>query len=115
MTSGGVEPLHPFHGVEAHDCSAPWCQPTLSAACKLIDERKSPRRVGMGALREDASSLLRSVIVTQLALLSLARLDMPEPSAAPPALFHEAQSFTQRIDFPNLAESTRSADHRSAG
>ena len=64
-----------------------------------------------GALGEDVSSLLGSLIVTKLSLAALSRQDTPEADRRPQFLFaDEVQNFTHGVDFPTiLAESRKYA------
>jgi hypothetical protein len=64
-----------------------------------------------GALGEDVSSLLGSLIVTKLALASLSRQDVPEAERRPHFLYaDEVQNFCHGVDFPTiLAESRKYA------
>jgi type IV secretory pathway TraG/TraD family ATPase VirD4 len=64
-----------------------------------------------GALGEDVSSLLGSLVVTKLALASLSRQDIPEADRRPHYLYaDEVQNFTHGVDFPTiLAESRKYA------
>lgn len=64
-----------------------------------------------GALGEDVSSLLGSLIVTKLALASLSRQDVPESARRPHFLYaDEVQNFCHGVDFPTiLAESRKYA------
>jgi hypothetical protein len=61
-----------------------------------------------GALGEDVSSLLGSLIVTKLALASLSRQDIAEAERVPHYLFaDEIQSFTHGVDFPTILSESR--------
>lgn len=64
-----------------------------------------------GALGEDVSSLLGSLVVTKLALASLSRQDMPEAQRRPHYLYiDEVQNFTHGMALPTiLAESRKYA------
>src|SRR5204862_1999343 len=56
-----------------------------------------------GALGEDVSSLLGSLIVTKLALASLSRQDTIEAERRPHFLYiDEVQGFTQGMDLPTI-------------
>ena len=55
-----------------------------------------------GALGEDVSSLLGSLIVTKLAHAALSRQDIPESERIPHILYaDEVQNFIHGVDFPN--------------
>jgi hypothetical protein len=88
-------------------------QPTSSIDFRrLMDERKILLcNLSKGALGEDVSSLLGSLIVTKLALASLSREDIPEERRTLHVLFaDEIQNFSLGIDFPTiLAESRKYA------
>ena len=61
-----------------------------------------------GALGEDVSSLLGSLIVTKLSLASLSRQDIPEADRRPHYLFaDEIQNFTYGVDFPTILSESR--------
>jgi hypothetical protein len=61
-----------------------------------------------GALGEDVSSLLGSLIVTKLALASLSRQDIPEAQRRPHYLYaDEVQNFTHGVDFPTILSEAR--------
>jgi hypothetical protein len=61
-----------------------------------------------GALGEDVSSLLGSLIVTKLALASLSRQDVAEAERVPHYLFaDEIQTFTHGVDFPTILSESR--------
>jgi len=61
-----------------------------------------------GALGEDVSSLLGSLIVTKLAIASLSRQDMPEAERRPHFLFvDEVQGFTYGMDLPTILSESR--------
>jgi hypothetical protein len=61
-----------------------------------------------GALGEDVSSLLGSLIVTKLALASLSRQDVPESERRPHYLYaDEAQNFCHGVDFPSILSESR--------
>src|SRR6266540_168958 len=61
-----------------------------------------------GALGEDVSSLLGSLIVTKLALASLSRQDMPESERRPHYLYiDEVQGFTHGMDLPTILSESR--------
>ena len=65
-------------------------------------------KLSKGALGEDVSSLLGSLIVTKLALASLSRQDMPEDERALHLLYiDEVQSFTHGVDFPTILSESR--------
>jgi DNA helicase HerA-like ATPase len=79
---------------------------------RLMDERRILlANISKGALGEDVSSLLGSLIVTKLALASLSREDIPEPERNLHVLYaDEVQNFTHGVDFPTiLAESRKYA------
>lgn len=61
-----------------------------------------------GALGEDVSSLLGSLIVTKLSLASLSRQDVPESHRRPHYLYaDEVQNFAHGIDFPTILSEAR--------
>jgi type IV secretory pathway TraG/TraD family ATPase VirD4 len=61
-----------------------------------------------GALGEDVSSLLGSLIVTKLSLASLSRQDVPEAERRPHYLYaDEVQNFTHGVDFPTILSESR--------
>lgn len=61
-----------------------------------------------GALGEDVSSLLGSLIVTKLSLASLSRQDIPEADRRPHFLYaDEVQNFTHGVDFPTILSESR--------
>jgi len=61
-----------------------------------------------GALGEDVSSLLGSLIVTKLSLASLSRQDVPEVDRRPHYLYaDEVQNFTHGVDFPTILSESR--------
>jgi len=61
-----------------------------------------------GALGEDVSSLLGSLVVTKLALASLSRQDMPEIERRQHFLYaDEVQNFTHGVDFPTILSESR--------
>jgi type IV secretory pathway TraG/TraD family ATPase VirD4 len=61
-----------------------------------------------GALGEDVSSLLGSLIVTKLSLASLSRQDIPEADRRPHFLYaDEVQNFTHGVDFPSILSESR--------
>lgn len=61
-----------------------------------------------GALGEDVSSLLGSLIVTKLALSSLSRQDIPESERRPHYLYiDEVQGFTHGMDLPTILSESR--------
>lgn len=61
-----------------------------------------------GALGEDVSSLLGSLIVTKLSLSSLSRQDTPEDDRRPHFLYaDEVQNFTHGVDFPTILSESR--------
>jgi hypothetical protein len=61
-----------------------------------------------GALGEDVSSLLGSLIVTKLALASLSRQDVPESERRPHFLYaDEVQNFCHGVDFPSILSESR--------
>ena len=61
-----------------------------------------------GALGEDVSSLLGSLIVTKLSLASLSRQNIPEADRRPHFLFaDEVQNFTHGVDFPTILSEAR--------
>jgi hypothetical protein len=61
-----------------------------------------------GALGEDVSSLLGSLVVTKLALASLSRQDVAEAERVPHYLFaDEIQTFTHGVDFPTILSESR--------
>jgi hypothetical protein len=61
-----------------------------------------------GALGEDVSSLLGSLLVTKLALASLSRQDTPEEERVPHILYvDEAGSFGYGVDFPTILSESR--------
>ena len=61
-----------------------------------------------GALGEDVSSLLGSLIVTKLSLASLSRQDIREADRRPHYLYaDEVQNFTHGVDFPTILSESR--------
>ena len=61
-----------------------------------------------GALGEDVSSLLGSLVVTKLSLASLSRQNIPEDERQPHYLFaDEIQTFTHGVDFPTILSESR--------
>jgi len=65
-------------------------------------------KLSKGALGEDVSSLLGSLIVTKLSLASLSRQDIPESDRRPHFLYaDEVQNFTLGIDFPTILAESR--------
>ena len=61
-----------------------------------------------GALGEDVSSLLGSLVVTKLSLAALSRQNVPESERAPHYLFaDEIQNFTYGVDFPTILSEAR--------
>jgi len=61
-----------------------------------------------GALGEDVSSPLGSLIVTKLSLAALSRQDVPEADRRPHFLFaDEVQNFTHGVDFPTILSEAR--------
>lgn len=61
-----------------------------------------------GALGEDVSSLLGSLVVTKLALASLSRQNIPEADRRPHYLYaDEVQNFTHGVDFPTILSESR--------
>ena len=61
-----------------------------------------------GALGEDVSSLLGSLVVTKLSLASLSRQDIPEQDRRPHFLYaDEVQNFTHGVDFPTILSESR--------
>ena len=61
-----------------------------------------------GALGEDVSSLLGSLIVTKLAHAALSRQDIPENSRIPHILYaDEVQNFIHGVDFPTILSEAR--------
>lgn len=61
-----------------------------------------------GALGEDVSSLLGSLVVTKLSLAALSRQNIPESSRVPHYLFaDEIQNFTHGVDFPTILSEAR--------
>jgi len=61
-----------------------------------------------GALGEDVSSLLGSLVVTELSLASLSRQDIPERDRRPHYLYaDEVQNFTHGVDFPSILSESR--------
>jgi type IV secretory pathway TraG/TraD family ATPase VirD4 len=61
-----------------------------------------------GALGEDVSSLLGSLIVSKLSLASLTRQDIPEADRRPHFLYaDEIQTFTHGVDFPSILSESR--------
>ncbi|MBX9660404.1 MAG: type IV secretion system DNA-binding domain-containing protein [Nitrospiraceae bacterium] len=61
-----------------------------------------------GALGEDVSSLLGSLIVTKLSLASLSRQNIPEADRRPHYLYaDEVQNFTHGVDFPTILSESR--------
>jgi type IV secretory pathway TraG/TraD family ATPase VirD4 len=61
-----------------------------------------------GALGEDVSSLLGSLVVTKLALASLSRQDIPEAERRPHFLYiDEVQNFTHGVPLPTILSEAR--------
>ena len=61
-----------------------------------------------GALGEDVSSLLGSLVVTKLSLASLSRQDIPEAERHPHFLYaDEVQNFSHGVDFPTILAEAR--------
>ena len=61
-----------------------------------------------GALGEDVSSLLGSLIVTKLSLASLSRQNIPEADRRLHFLYcDEVQNFTHGVDFPSILSESR--------
>ena len=61
-----------------------------------------------GALGEDVSSLLGSLIVTKLSLASLSRQNIPEADRRPHFLYaDEIQNFIYGVDFPTILSESR--------
>jgi hypothetical protein len=61
-----------------------------------------------GALGEDVSSLLGSLIVTKLSLAALSRQDIPEADRRPHFLYaDEVQNFIHGVDFPTILSEAR--------
>ena len=61
-----------------------------------------------GALGEDVSSLLGSLVVTKLSLAALSRQNIPESQREPHYLFaDEIQNFTYGVDFPTILSEAR--------
>jgi hypothetical protein len=61
-----------------------------------------------GALGEDVSSVLGSLVVTKLALAALSRQDVPEAERVPHILYgDEIQSFIHGVDFPTVLAEAR--------
>src|SRR3990172_2362044 len=61
-----------------------------------------------GALGEDVSSLLGSLIVTKLPPASLSRQDIPQAERPPHLLYaDEVQNFTHGVDFPTILSEAR--------
>jgi Type IV secretion-system coupling protein DNA-binding domain len=75
----------------------------------VMDNRKILLcNLSKGALGEDVSSLLGSLIVTKLALASLSRQDIPESERRPHFLYaDEVQNFTHGVDFPTILSESR--------
>lgn len=65
-------------------------------------------RLSKGALGDDVSSLLGSLIVTKLAIASLSRENVPESERALHVLYaDEVQNFTHGVDFPTILSESR--------
>ena len=65
-------------------------------------------KLSKGALGDDVSSLLGSLIVTKLALASLSRQDTPEDERPLHVLYvDEVQNFTHGVDFPTILSESR--------
>src|SRR6185436_3496321 len=65
-------------------------------------------KLSKGALGEDVSSLLGSLIMTKLSLASLSRQDIPEAERRPHYLYaDEVQNFTYGVDFPTILSEAR--------
>lgn len=65
-------------------------------------------KLSKGALGDDVSSLLGSLIVTKLALASLSRQDMAENDRVLHVLYaDEVQNFTHGVDFPTILSESR--------
>lgn len=75
----------------------------------LMDERKILLcDLSKGALGEDVSSLLGSIVVTKLALAALSRQDIPEATRVPHVLYaDEIQNFVYGADFPTILAEAR--------
>lgn len=75
----------------------------------LMDNRKILLcNLSKGALGEDVSSLIGSLIVTKLSLASLSRQGVPEADRAPHYLYaDEVQNFTHGVDFPTILSEAR--------
>jgi hypothetical protein len=65
-------------------------------------------KLSKGALGEDVSSLLGSLIVTKLSLASLSRQNISESARRPHYLYaDEVQNFTHGVDFPTILSEAR--------
>ena len=108
-----------------------WCSPLINKASKFITNPLLRAVIGQttssfdfrwaidtgrvilcslskGALGEDVSSLLGSLIVTKLALASLSRQNIPEADRRLHFLFaDEIQNFTHGVDFPTILSESR--------
>src|SRR3954468_895015 len=85
-------------------------QPTSSFDFRrLMDDRRILlANLSKGALGDDVSSLLGSLIVTKLSLASLSRQDIPEADRRPHFLYaDEVQNFTHGVDFPTILSEAR--------
>lgn len=85
-------------------------QPTSSFAFRwLMDKRKILLcRLPKGALGEDVSSLLGSLVVTQLSLAAMTRQDMPEAQRQQHILYaDEVQNFALGIDLGTILAEAR--------
>jgi hypothetical protein len=85
-------------------------QPTSSFSFRwLMDTRKVLLvNLSKGALGEDVSSLLGSLLVTKLALAALSREDIPEAQRRLHLVFvDEVQNFLHGMDFPTILSEAR--------
>ena len=75
----------------------------------VMDSRKIVLcNLSKGALGEDVSSLLGSLIVTKLAHAALSRGDIPESARVPHILYaDEVQNFIHGVDFPTILAEAR--------
>src|SRR5688572_33206960 len=86
--------------------------PGKPAWCTFMQSKKPSKillcNLSKGALGEDVSSLLGSLIVTKLALASLSRQDIPESERRPHYLYiDEVQSFCHGMDLPTILSESR--------
>jgi TraM recognition site of TraD and TraG len=82
--------------------------PTLDFRWAMDNKKIILCNLSKGALGEDVSSLLGSLVVTKLSLSALSRQNIPESSRVPHYLFaDEIQNFTYGVDFPTILSEAR--------